>query len=75
MDLKKRENKIVARYDFLSDWWLIYKEKEMGFRAARKASINGQWLIAFHHPSLVEIISNSLLQPTPVSAINFFHIL
>lgn len=75
MELKKRENKIVGRCDFLSDQWLIYEDKKMGFGVTRKASNSGQWLIAFHHSSLVEIISNSLLQPTPVSAIKFFHIL
>lgn len=73
--VQKRENKIVGRYDFLSDQWLIYEEKKMGFCATRKASNNGQWLIALHHSSLIEIISNSLLQPTPISTINFFHIL
>ena len=33
------------------------------------------WIFAFHHSLLVEIVPNSLLQPTLVSETNFVHIL
>jgi len=33
------------------------------------------WIFSFHHSSLIEIVSNSLLQPTPVSVTSFVHIL